>query len=750
MQAASALVTALGKQWERTARPLQVACVVFPALLFCGLAWIDYHVERNRTRDEVTVTTAALAEHAQTVVEAVELVLARVLDHIDRQDWTTLGASPETHQFLARLRDELPQVEAVFLVDPNGIIAASSRAYPMPRYDVHAPEYFAATKQQDNDAVVISAPFVGTISGTGGFIISRRRVRDGKFDGMAAVTVSQRYFETFYRKILRHPEASAASVVRTDGAVLVRLPPPPNIAFTLPAFNPMMQAASTGRDFVLYSGRSAVSGGERIAGVRRLHNLPLLVGYSLHFSVLLTTWAWHAAAIALCAVLLSVLLLLSERLVRRKTAIEHDTLRRLIEETERRRQAEAMAQQSQKMEALGRLTGGVAHDFNNLLAVILGSLELALRRDRDPRSVRLLQAASEAAQRGAKLTTQMLSFSRKQEVAVRSVDVNSVIRGMDDLLRRTLGPAVRLHYDLAENHWPVLADLIQLELALLNLAVNARDAMPNGGDLTIRSNIVTVTQADRQVPDVLPGDYVCVQIADTGVGMSEEVRARAHEPFFTTKGPGSGTGLGLSMVYGFVTELGGMLTFDSAPGAGTTVSVFLRKADSAPVVETPSPDIHVPLTRPGRMLVVDDDADLRIATCAMLEELGHQAVDATGGAEALDLLSRDRCFDLLLIDFAMPLMNGSQLAAEVTKLWPGAPIVFVTGYVENDALRPWSDLGYRTVRKPYSTHDLAVAIEAAMRQPEAAGSSTACAGMQAGAWQETAGRIRMTTSRSFV
>ena len=552
--------------------------MVFPALLFVGLAWIDYRVEFDRIRNDVATTTNALAEHAQTVVETVELVLARVLDHIEQQDWTTLAASPETHEFLDRLRRELPQVEAVFLVDPDGILAASSRAYPMPRYDVHAPEYFAATKAQNNDAITISAPFPDTLSGTTGFMISRRRVLDGKFDGVVGVTVSQQYFDTFYRAILE--TASAAALIRTDGAILVRFPDPPGHSIVLPASSPLLVNARKGSEFAVYEGRSSLDGSQRIAGFRWLRDLPLLVGYSINRSVFLTTWATHAAVIAVCAILLSALLLATEHFTRRRTVVEHDTLRRLVEEIERRRQAEAMAQQGQKMEALGRLTGGVAHDFNNLLAVVLASLELALRRESNPRTVRLLQTATEAAQRGAKLTAQMLAFSRKREVAVRSIDVNAVIRGMDDLLRRTLGPSVRLHYELADDLRPALADLVQLELALLNLAVNARDAMPNGGDLTFRSNMIAV--GDANSPGLERGDYVRVQVADTGAGMSEEVLARAHEPFYTTKGPGGGTGLGLSMVDGFVRELGGALTLDSTPGVGTTVSVYLREADTIP------------------------------------------------------------------------------------------------------------------------------------------------------------------------
>ncbi len=719
MPAGRALIAALGRQWKPTGYPLQIACIVFPALLFCGLASIDYRIELDRTRHDVATTTTALAEHAQTVMENANLVLAGVLDHIGDRDWEALAASPQTHEFLAALQRELPPVEAIFLVAPNGIVAASSRAWPMPPYDLHAMEYFTRTQAQDSDAVVVTEPRPGTYSGTKGFIVARRRVRDGRFDGLVGVTVSHAYFETFYRAIMTHPTASAAGLIRTDGALLVRFPDPPIHPPALPADNPMMAAARAGLDSAVFGGHSSLSGDERIAGFRRLRDLPLLVGYSINRSVFLTTWALHAAVIGICALLLSILLLATEHLVRRKTQIEHDGLRRLVEETERRRQVEAMAQQGQKMEALGRLTGGVAHDFNNLLAVILGSLELVLRRENDARSTRLLQTAADAAKRGAKLTAQMLSFSRKHEVAVRAVDVNAVIRGMDELLHRTLGSHVRLRYDLADDLWPVLADLVQLELALLNLAVNARDAMPAGGDLTIHSYAVTVPDPAIPVPELQPGDYVCVQVADTGIGMSDDVRVHAHEPFFTTKPPGSGTGLGLSMVYGFVRELGGALTFDSRPGAGTTVSVFLRKSPSAPVVETRRPDANVPSARPGRIMLVDDDASVRLATRAMLEELGHEVVEVTGGAEALDVLDRDRRFDLLLIDFAMPVMNGSQLAAEVTKLWPLAPILFVTGYVENDALRPWSDLGYGTVQKPFSTRDLAAAVEAAMRHPEA-------------------------------
>jgi two-component system NtrC family sensor kinase len=698
---------------------LQIACVVFPLLLFACLAWIDYRVELERTREDVLSTTSALAEHGQTVVETVDLVLQRVRDRVDGQEMAALAATPAMHDFLLGLVRDLPQLEAVYLIDPEGIIAVSSRAYPMPRYDVAAAEYFAKAAEPDQSGIVISKPFADTNSGTRGFMISRRIVQNGKFAGVVAATVSPSYFQDFYRAIFKYPDNSSAGVVRTDGALLVRFPALASLPPALPPSNPMLVAAGQGRDFAVFGGRSDLDGKPRIGGFRRLKNLPLLVGYSIDKSVFLAAWFAHAAVMGLCALVLIVLLLATERLVRRKAAVEHEALRRLLEETERRRHAEAMAQQSQKLEALGRLTGGVAHDFNNLLAAIIGSVELLLRRETNPRSTRLLQNAAEAAKRGAKLTAQMLAFSRKQEITLRPIDVNAVIRGMDELLRRTLGFSVHIRYELADGPATVLADWVQLELALLNLAVNARDAMPGGGSLVFRTQSVTVPDDDGKHPGLEPGDYLCVLVADTGTGMSEAVLARAHEPFFTTKDPGRGTGLGLSMVYGFVRELGGSVTLDSTPDVGTTVGLFLRRVAGVAAIEPPRPVTEPQRSPPGRILVVDDDAAVRLTARTMLEELGHEVVEAAGGAEAMGRLARNPHFDLLVIDFAMPQMNGAELVAEVTKQWPVLPILFLTGYVENDALRPWSELGYRTLRKPFGGSELAAAVGQAMRRTTA-------------------------------
>jgi CheY-like chemotaxis protein len=373
-------------------------------------------------------------------------------------------------------------------------------------------------------------------------------------------------------------------------------------------------------------------------------------------------------------------------------------------------------QQAQKMEALGRLTGGVAHDFNNLLTAIMGSLELLQKHVTEPRPRRLIDTARQAAQRGAQLTAQMLAFSRKQEVAVRAIDVNATIRGTTDLLHRAIGPAVQVRHRLAADACLAMADPVQLEIALLNLAMNARDAMPRGGALTIATECVTIGPGAPRDPTLAPGDYVRVSAIDTGEGMSEEVRARALEPFFTTKGTGKGTGLGLSMVFGFASLMGGAVTLDSAPGAGTTVSLYLPRAaaGAAPDAEDVAAAADAAPMGAGRILLVDDDETVRTTTRGMLEDMGLQVAEAVSGPEALALLATDRGFDLLLIDYAMPGMNGNQCAAEIRALWPEAPLLFVTGYVENDGLRAWVELGVPTLHKPFTQEDLAAALTSAI------------------------------------
>ncbi|WP_404336228.1 PAS domain S-box protein [Sphingomonas sp. MMS12-HWE2-04] len=354
--------------------------------------------------------------------------------------------------------------------------------------------------------------------------------------------------------------------------------------------------------------------------------------------------------------------------------------------TERRRsqhaleQAQAAFHQSQKMEAIGKLTGGVAHDFNNLLAAIIGSLDLARRRMAEGADVgRFIDNAMAAAERGATLTQRMLSFARKQELKLETVDPAALVRGMADLLQRTIGNGVRI-----DTRFPLLlrsvhADPAQLELALLNLAVNARDAMPEGGGIVIAAQEEKV----RAGGDLKPGSYVRLSVEDNGTGMDAETLARATEPFFTTKGVGRGTGLGLSMAHGFAEQCGGKLALHSAPGEGTIAELWLpaSHADAqspAPADPQPRPaDAAAPLV----VLAVDDDALVLTNTAAMLEDAGHRVLQASSGRQALQLLAEAR-IDVIVTDFAMPEMNGAQLAEAAAAGWPDIPVLLVSGFAE--------------------------------------------------------------------
>lgn len=341
--------------------------------------------------------------------------------------------------------------------------------------------------------------------------------------------------------------------------------------------------------------------------------------------------------------------------------------------------------QSQKMEALGQLTGGVAHDFNNLLAAIHGSLELLRKRtDADPQAQKLLDNSLMAAERGAALTQRMLAFARRQELATEHVAIDPLVAGIMDLLQRSLGPSFAVGTDFPSDLPAVAADVHQLEMALLNLAVNARDAMPDGGTILIDAEAREV--AAGEVPDLQPGPYVRLTVTDQGGGMDADTLARAADPFFTTKGVGKGTGLGLSMVHGFTRQLGGALQLESAPGTGTRAHIWLPVSDAGSAGPAAEAEVDLPDTaQRRRILVVDDDAIILMNTAALLEDLGHEVIEAGSGEEALKRLVEHPGIDLIITDQAMPGMTGSQLIATVRSERPGLPVILATGYGETPA-----------------------------------------------------------------
>ncbi|HEY0114994.1 MAG TPA: PAS domain-containing protein [Allosphingosinicella sp.] len=400
-----------------------------------------------------------------------------------------------------------------------------------------------------------------------------------------------------------------------------------------------------------------------------------------------------------------------ERRVEERTADLLAALERLQQEVAERERAEEALRQAQKMEAVGQLTGGIAHDFNNLLTPIIGGLDLLTRRIEDPRLQRIAQAALDSGQRGAKLATQLLAFSRLQRIAMAPVAVNAVIEEMGSILHHTIGPGIAIRMELSEAAGHGLCDANQLENAILNLAINARDAMPEGGSLTISTSL----QEEPDGPDLGAGTYVRISVVDTGEGMEPHVLARAMEPFFSTKPVGKGTGLGLAQVYGIAHQSGGSVRIESEPGAGTRVDILLPSAQAADARAGAEAQSALPGSRDqageAEILVIDDDPEVRTFLTDALTELGHRVVACDCAQTGLEQLSRARP-DLILIDFAMPGMNGAQLAQAIRIQHPDQRIVFVTGYAETEQLEAAVGRDVPVLRKPFSIGDLSAMIAA--------------------------------------
>lgn len=385
--------------------------------------------------------------------------------------------------------------------------------------------------------------------------------------------------------------------------------------------------------------------------------------------------------------------------------------RRVKDEVAGREQAQAALMQAQKIEAVGQLTSGVAHDFNNLLAAVLGNLELLRDRIADPRGQLLLDRAFRAATRGAKLTEQLLAFSRHRHLEPASFDLNELIRGMSDLLAHTLGPAVGVSRSLTADLWPVLADASQVEVALLNLAINARDAMPLGGTLLIET--ANLPAGHPRLPADLTGDFVLAAVSDTGTGMTETVKARAFEPFYTTKDIGKGTGLGLSMVHGVAKQSGGGAVIDSEADKGTTVALFLPRAMAAPAHRPAGapPESVTALRARGKILVVDDDTDVREVTAAALTESGLEVTAVESGHAALALIEHGAPFDLMIVDYAMPGLNGATVIARARAQRPQIAAILVTGYAETGLAAELPE-DVPLLRKPFRIAEMVARVTA--------------------------------------
>jgi signal transduction histidine kinase/CheY-like chemotaxis protein len=410
-----------------------------------------------------------------------------------------------------------------------------------------------------------------------------------------------------------------------------------------------------------------------------------------------------------------------EKRVEERTADLAAANRKLLSQIDERERVQTTLQQMQRLEAVGQLTSGVAHDFNNLLTVVLGNLRFLERSlsKGDPKLVQRLSFMRTAAERGAKLTHQLLAFSRRQRLEPKLLDLNEAIESLGDLMRSTMGGSIEIETRLGKGLWPALVDPTQLELVVLNLAINARDAMKVGGTVFVETDNVRLGPPLRP-EDPPEGEYVMIAVKDNGTGMTEDVLVKCFEPFFTTKDVGKGSGLGLSQVLGFAKQSGGGVNIQSCLGEGTTVSVYLPRASgsvASPVQDDRDTPAPADAANNCVILLVDDDDGVRHVSASILRDSGYQVEEASSGSAALDALERMASVDLLIVDFAMPGMNGAELAQGVRAVMPRLPILFVTGYADTTALSGLGDV--QILRKPFQDGDLESRVRTIIARPRA-------------------------------
>jgi two-component system NtrC family sensor kinase len=678
------------------------AAVVAPVLVFAFTAGSGYRTAFNLADRQVLRARDVAQEHATKVFETIDRTVALMEEIASR---TSAADEAQLHDRLRRIVAGLPQIKSAWVFDRDGHSIANSLVSPSPKVDFSDRDYFRAHVEKDTGL------FVGQVleprppyGGERFFSISRRRnAADGSFAGVIQISTLPEYFESFYARI-GSQEGSYYALVREDGALLARYP---RLEQNLPIRNGQLgreifDAAAEG----MLTVTSPADGAERRIAFLRLPGYPIYVLAGVETAAVRAAWLRWLAGLLAFGVPATAAFIAVVILARRRT-------RRLYAEAARRESVEATLRQAQRLEALGQLTGGVAHDFNNLLMIIGGAAQQLRNQpmsDRAQRSVAMIETASE---RAVSLTAKLLSFARRRPLAPRVTDVGAYLLDFDAALRQSLRTDISLSYEGIAPGLAANVDPDELEITLINLAVNARDAMPDGGELLISLSSETFRKGEG--PDGLAGEFIAIRVHDTGVGISAENKVRIFEPFFTTKVAGKGTGLGLSQAYGFARQSGGALTVASDFGKGTTFTLLLPRSHER--VEAASPQMAGPalrLAQGERALLVEDNDEVAEVATAYLSQLGFSVVRASNADEALRKL-RDGAFDLALSDIVMPGgLNGLDLARTLREHHPELPLVLATGYSERASAAVAEE--FVLISKPFSLSALTRAIQHARSQ----------------------------------
>lgn len=697
----------------RLLKTMLVASIVIPVAIFSYAGWINYQNALTRADEELAGLLNILSQHASGIFQSVDLTFAAV-DAIvgDLTDEQIKASDQALHQQLGKLEKSVKAIDAILVADRNGHTIVSSAVFPIPTGpDVADRDYFQAQVERDAGTYVSAASRSRVRQKDFSGVSRRRSVRDGQFNGIIMISITPKVFAEFYRQ-LAGDTAASFTLSKSDGAILARYPMPAGDVTHFRPDSGFMLSVVDHPEGGFVTTSYSVDDLQRRFAYLKIGYADLYLSDGLPIDSILYGWMRTMASHLVFGIPATLVLFTLVLLAMRRT-------RALYAEAERRDMAEQALRQSQKMEAVGQLTGGVAHDFNNLLTIIIGNLGIAKRGVVEARAERALNNALVGAERAAQLTQRLLAFSRRQPLNPRVLDINKLIVAISDLLTRTLGENIELETISGAGLWNVEVDASEMESTLLNLALNARDAMPTGGKLTIEtSNAYLDDEYCREHEGILPGQYILVAITDSGAGMSAETIDRAFEPFFTTKEAGKGTGLGLSQVYGFMKQSGGHVKIYSEPGEGTTIKLYLPRREGNELVISGDDDLNSERGGGETILIVEDDDGVRQYASEILRDLNYQIIEAKDSATALRLLDADKKFDLLLTDVVLPGKNGRELANEVERRRPGTKIIFMTGYSRNAIVHHGRlDPGIELIPKPLTERVLARKIRQVLDRP---------------------------------
>ncbi len=674
----------------RMLRLLKIGALLLPALLFTLAAWRDRSDIVAREEEDGSKLVALLKEQAEHLLSGHEIILDIVVEHMRDRGWDAVPTDL-LHE-LEVIDTRLDGESDILLADAHGETRATT-LHLQPNQPLPVPDHDCFLTLSGNETkTCISQPHPDPVSGEHLFSLSRRLENDGKFNGVAQVAISVAYIAELWTSVTSSAN-DIMTMYRSDGTILAQSGP--------------QSSSTSGQTAGATAGpASSARNDDPLTIQRKLTDYPVYISLHLDKAAILEPWYSNIVVYGVVAAITTIGMMLALQIATARAQEERRAVALWQAETQERESAQAQLLQSQKMESLGQLTGGIAHDFNNLLTVIIGNVGIVQSNVPDGDDRRMLRSALRAGESAATLTQRLLAFARKQILQPRSVDLLALVEGMRSLLTRTLAPDVRLTVFADPQLWPSQIDPNQIELIILNLAINARDAMPTGGALSIAlSNGEPGPYAPHELA---PGHYVVLTVSDTGTGMDETTLARATEPFFTTKGPGKGTGLGLSMMQGVVSQSGGAARIRSKPGHGTQIELWLPRADTAPVDEVVR-NMHREPQGDGAILVCDDNSAVLEYVCDALKAKGYRVLSANSGRAAISMLGENNSIRLLIVDFLMPKMNGAAIAREARTRHPGLPVLLITGNADPEVFQ--ADLpDVPVLRKPFDQEQLAARV----------------------------------------